>query len=112
MKKLTYFFKISGLFLLLSFVAGCTSSTTPAIAFLSTVTGVVLDDKLPTDYIAEAFTDKDCSYIRQLEDGGPLCRSADYGKVIAKPIYCYKALGGVSCFNEPDPYGDGQTKIQ
>lgn len=92
-------------------LSGC-EVVSPAATFVGATTGIVLDDKLPTDFIAEAFTGKDCSYIRQLDDGGPLCRSADYGKVIEKPVYCYASLGGTTCYNQPDPYGDGKPHIQ
>ncbi|WP_420549985.1 hypothetical protein [Curvivirga sp.] len=92
-------------------LSACTG-VEPAMVFLATTSGVVMDDKLPTDYIAEAYTGEDCSYIRQLDDGGPLCRSADYGKVVEQPLYCYNTLGTVNCYTRPDPYGNGQTPVQ
>lgn len=70
------------------------------------------EDKLPTDYLAEAVTGKDCSYVRHLEDKGPFCRGHDYGKVLEEPIYCYKSLGTVTCYRQPDPYGTGARPVE
>lgn len=98
--------------IVLSLGLGACTGVEPAVMFLATTTGVVMDDKLPTDYIVEAYTGEDCSYIRQLEDGGPLCRSADYGKVVEQPLYCYSTLGNVQCYTKPDPFGNGQTPVQ
>ena len=92
-------------------LSACTGAE-PAIVFLGATTDIVMTDKLPTDYIAEALTDKDCSYIRHLDDGGPLCRSEDYGKVVERPLYCYRTLGRVNCYERPDPYNMGQTPVQ
>ena len=92
-------------------VAACTPAD-PAIVSAAATTGVVMEDKLPTDYIAEMYTGQDCSQIRKIDDGGPLCRSADYGKVVEQPIYCYSTLGNVNCYTRPDPYGTGQTPVQ
>ena len=93
------------------FLAGCGVSETFAVGTMAT-TSIVLEDKLPTDYLAEAITGKDCNYIRKLDDGGPLCRSQDYGQVIEKPLYCYRSLGKVSCYRTPNPYGDGVPPVQ
>ncbi|MCR9220851.1 MAG: hypothetical protein NXI21_11540 [Alphaproteobacteria bacterium] len=70
----------------------------------------VLEDKLPTDYIAEAVTGLDCSYIRHLDDKGPLCRP-ERREVIERPLYCYRTLGQIECFEERDPYGIGQRTV-
>lgn len=92
-------------------LAGCGVGEPIALGATAT-TSFVLEDKLPTDYIAEAITGKDCSYVRRLEDGGPLCRSQDYGQIIEKPVYCYKSLGNVTCYERPNPYGDGAQPVQ
>lgn len=91
-------------------LGGCV--TGPVVAAAGMTTAFVHEDKLPTDYIAEAVTNEDCSYVRRLEDGGPLCRSHDYGQVIEKPIYCYRSLGNVTCYDRPNPYGDGALPVQ
>lgn len=111
MKKVrTTFVKAGGLSLAL--MLGACTGVEPAVMFLAATSSITMNDKLPTDYIAEGMTGKDCSYIQAQEDGGPLCRSADYGKVIEKPIYCYRTLGAVECYNEPDPYKAGQLVVQ
>ncbi|WP_259780206.1 hypothetical protein [Aestuariispira ectoiniformans] len=91
-------------------LGGCLQA--PFAAAAGATVAFVHEDKLPTDYIAEAVTGEDCSYVRRLEDGGPLCRSYDYGQVIEKPIYCYRSLGNVTCYDRPNPYGDGAQPVQ
>lgn len=91
-------------------LSGCLEA--PFAAAAGATVAFVHEDKLPTDYIAEAVTGEDCSYVRRLEDGGPLCRSHDYGQVIDKPIYCYRSLGNVTCYDRPNPYGDGAQPVQ
>lgn len=80
---------------------GCTgepiSSSTLAAASLATV---VLEDKLPTDYIAEWTTGLDCNWIRQQADGGRLCRPPHPAKIVKAPVYCTKTLGGHQCYSE------------
>jgi hypothetical protein len=71
---------------------------------------IVLEDKLPTDYVAEAVTGMDCNYIRHIEDKGPLCRP-ERREVIEQPLYCYRTLAAVECYEERDPYGIGQRTV-
>ena len=92
-------------------LTACTGAE-PALVFMGATTGIIMDDKLPTDHIASYVTDKDCNYIRHIDDGGPLCRSADYGKVIERPIYCYPTLGHVNCTERKDPYNNGQAHVK
>ena len=102
--------RIATLILLTATTSACVNE--PFGAATLATTSFIMEDKLPTDYIAEAVTGKDCSYIRRLEDDGPFCRSQDYGQVIEQPIYCYKSLGNVSCYRSPNPYGDGVLPVQ
>ncbi|WP_147300906.1 hypothetical protein [Aestuariispira insulae] len=103
--------KIAAITLVAVSISACGVDQPFGLAATAT-TGFIMEDKLPTDYVAEAITGKDCSYIRRLDDGGPLCRSQDYGQVIEQPIYCYKSLGNVSCYRKPNPYGDGVLPVQ
>lgn len=104
--------KFTAIFMLLLSIAGC-SSVDPGFATAAGITtAFIMTDKLPTDMIAEAATGLDCSYVKHLDDGGPVCRSQDYGQVIEKPIYCYKSLGKVDCYDYPDPYGVGANHVE
>ncbi|NKB58945.1 MAG: hypothetical protein GKS00_21660 [Alphaproteobacteria bacterium] len=72
----------------------------------------VYTDKVPTDYIAEAASGKECNLLQAIEDGGPMCRDSFEQQVIEKPIYCYRTLGQPTCYATPDPYGTGAERIR
>ncbi len=72
----------------------------------------VYTDQVPTDYIAEYASGKQCSLLKAIQDGGPLCRDSFTRQFIEKPIYCYRTLGQPTCYATPDPYGTGARKIQ
>ncbi len=65
----------------------------------------IQSDKLPFDYLAEFASGKECRSIAAMRDGGPLCRdSFDEPRIYEKPIYCYRTIGTITCYSEPDPY--------
>lgn len=72
----------------------------------------VYTDKLPTDYIAEQASGKECNLLKAIEDGGPMCRDSFDRQIIEKPIYCYRTLGQPTCYATPDPYGTGAERIR
>ena len=72
----------------------------------------VYTDQVPTDYIAQYASGKQCSLLKAIQDGGPLCRDSFTRQFIEKPIYCYRTLGQPTCYATPDPYGTGARKIQ
>ncbi len=72
----------------------------------------VYTDKLPTDYIAERASGKECNLLKAIEDGGPMCRDSFVRQIIEKPIYCYRTLGQPTCYATPDPYGTGAERIR
>ncbi|MGB0553099.1 MAG: hypothetical protein ACPGQV_11075 [Alphaproteobacteria bacterium] len=70
-------------------------------------------DKLPTDYVAEWASGKECRSLVAMKDGGPLCRkSFDPPRVYEKPIYCYRTLGRITCYDEPDPYRTSLQRVR
>ncbi len=69
-------------------------------------------DKLPTDYIAERASGKECNLLKAIEDGGPMCRDSFKREIIEKPIYCYRTIGQPTCYATPDPYGTGAERIR
>ncbi|MBP5856807.1 hypothetical protein KAJ83_07290 [Marivibrio halodurans] len=92
-------------------LSGCIGGVSaPAVAAVGATATIVLEDKLPTDYLAEAVTGQDCSYIRHVEDKGPLCRPPRR-EVVERPLYCYRTLADIECFEERDPYGIGQRTV-
>ncbi len=72
----------------------------------------VYTDKIPTDYIAEQASGKQCNLLKSIEDGGPMCRDSFDRQIIEKPIYCYRTLGTPTCYATPDPYGTGAERIR
>ena len=72
----------------------------------------VYTDKLPTDYIAEQASGKECNLLKAINDGGPMCRDSFERQVVEKPIYCYRTLGQPTCYATPDPYGTGAQRIR
>ncbi len=61
-------------------------------------------NRLPTDALASAMLDKDCSMIRQEEEGGAWCRDkgAERDKGASQPpVWCYRSLGEVNCYDRP-----------
>ena len=93
-------------------LSGCESNAliTPATALMASGAVVIAEDKTPTDLIASAITGLDCDTVRKSRDKGPLCRP-EKQEIIEKPVYCYRTLGEINCFNEPDPYGYDQQEI-
>ncbi|MBF0268379.1 MAG: hypothetical protein HQL44_07285 [Alphaproteobacteria bacterium] len=73
------------------------------------VVSLVATGKTATDHVASLATGKDCSTIRA-KDEGQFCVSRN--PPIQRPdVYCYRTLGQVSCYREPDPYGDGAQAV-
>ena len=110
--KIFYLIKISITLFALLFLSGCTTAGSSATGIIGVATSFIMTDKLPTDNMAEIATGLDCSYVRHLDDKGPVCRSHDYGKVIEKPIYCYRTLGKVDCYDYPDPFAVGAYHVE
>lgn len=92
-------------------LSGCGSElATPAGLFIASTTIIINEDKTPTDLVAGAVTGLDCDTIRKSRDKGPLCR-APREEIIEAPVFCYRTLGKIDCFREPDPYGYAQQQV-
>lgn len=106
-------FRTTAAVVLALLLGGCgIGGVEPTFLAMAGATATVINtDKLPTDFIAEAVTGLDCNSVRQSRDGGALCRSP-HREVIERPIYCYRSLGTVNCYDEPDPYRDGRQPVK
>ncbi|RVU38784.1 hypothetical protein EOI86_05815 [Hwanghaeella grinnelliae] len=91
-------------------LAGCGGAEPGFLALTAATSTVINSDKLPTDFIADAVTGLDCNSIRQSMDKGPLCRAPEQ-RVIERPVYCYRTLGTINCYDQPDPYRDGAEQV-
>jgi hypothetical protein len=72
----------------------------------------VYTDKLPTDYLAELASGQECSFLKAQEDGGPFCRDSFERVVYEAPLYCYRTLGEIACYDKRDPYGPTSTQVR
>jgi hypothetical protein len=60
---------------------------------------VIGTDKTFTDHVISLASGKDCSLVRK-ERGMTYCKEDE---VVPRPnVYCYRELGGVSCYDGPD----------
>ena len=72
-------------------------------------------DKTVGDHVASWATDKDCSLLYAADDKDycqPL-ESPEKGQVafMNSTLYCYRTLGGVSCYDRPDYTASSLTRI-
>ncbi|NQU61555.1 MAG: hypothetical protein HQ512_10540 [Rhodospirillales bacterium] len=89
----------------MGFLAGC--SAIPGVAQIQGLT-VVGTDKTIEDHLISYSSGKNCSTIRK-ERGLSYCEEDE--PMIKPPIYCYKTLARVTCYDRPDPHRGGQRKL-
>lgn len=83
-----------GLFMLLQ---GC------GVMMGASAGSVVVTKKTLSDHVISFSRGKNCSSVR-LERGQTFCEEDEIHATA--PMNCYKTLGGVTCYDRPDPYGD------
>ena len=87
--------------------------TSSFLVLSGSMANFIQTDKLPTDYVAEWASGKECRSLVAMKDGGPLCRkSFDPPRVYEKPIYCYRTLAQITCYDEPDPYRTSLQRVR
>lgn len=91
--------------------AACGSATTFYVGS-AVLANFVYTDKLPTDYLAEMASGEECSFLKAQKDGGPFCRESFERVVYEKPIYCYRTLAQIACYDKRDPYGPNSTQVR
>lgn len=99
------------LFLCAALVAACGSPATFYVGS-AVLANFVYTDKLPTDYLAELASGQECSFLKSQKDGGPLCRDSFETIVYEAPLYCYRTLGEIACYDKRDPYGPTTTQVR
>jgi hypothetical protein len=72
----------------------------------------VYTDKLPTDYLAEFASGQECNFLKSQKDGGPLCRDSFERVVYEPPLYCYRTLGEIACYDKRDPDVRTTTEVR
>lgn len=69
---------------------------------------VVGTDKSIIDHVVSYSSGKDCSTVRR-EKGLHYCVEDEPD--VTPEVYCYNTLGTVTCYDRPDPYGNGSQKV-
>ena len=63
------------------------------------------------DETMSSFTGQECRVRHVFQDDKAICYEA-----VSLPegprVYCYRTLGGVDCYREPNPLGDAEFKIE
>ena len=95
-------------------VAACTPFDAGIMAG-TTVISLIETDKTPADHILSHVMNKDCSSKRLLEGADHMCldENENAPKTVAQatPSYCYRTLGNVTCYTEPDPFGSDSPQV-
>ena len=92
-------------------LAACGSATTVYVGS-AVLANFIYTDKLPTDYLAELASGQECSFVKAQRDGGPFCRDSFERVVYEAPLYCYRTLGEIACYDKRDPYGATSTQVR
>ena len=108
---MTRFLYMIGLLLTLSACGGTLGMTVIA---LSTAT-LIHTDKTVADLAVSWYTKEDCSLLYAAEDE-PYCQpyeplEKDQVAFMNSTLYCYRTLGGVSCYDRPDYTASNETRI-
>ena len=102
-------------FLAILGLSACDPATGAVVAGGSLVS-LVHSDKLPSDHALDWATEKDCSVLHAARNQ-PYCQppAASLARQQmarqAASLYCYRTLGGVSCYDRPDYSAGSQTRI-
>lgn len=101
-------------------LAACDPASQAMLAGASLVT-FVHSDKTIGDHVATWAFDKDCSTLA-LANGDGYCQefateeelaAAEAEAVAAQAsTYCYRTLGAVSCYREPDPSASSAARVR
>lgn len=92
-------------------VAACGSPSTVYVGG-AMLANFVYTDKLPTDYLAEFASGQECNFLKSQKDGGPLCRDSFERVVYEPPLYCYRTLGEIACYDKRDPDRRTTTEVR
>ena len=105
-------------------LAGCDSTGALVVAGASIVS-IVNTEKTLTDHAVSFITDEDCSLMHSA-NGEPYCQDPEEAArkeaqvaadrkaeaLLTDPTYCYRTLGAISCYREPDPLASGYALVR
>jgi hypothetical protein len=95
---------------------GACEPTTTAVVTGASLATLIHTDKTVLDHAASYATDEDCSILHSAHNeaycqpvaGAP----TDPLLAMTATHYCYRNLGGVSCYDRPDYMASSQTRIE
>jgi len=76
------------------------------------VASVINTEKSLTDHALSAYMKEDCA-IANVFSGEDICKAPPPKSAVAAaaPVYCYRNIAGISCYDRPDPYTNGQNPL-
>ena len=81
----------------------------------ASVASFIHTDKTVVDHAVGLSTDRDCSVLYLAQDQNyckpPVPIEPGQVAAMAASMYCYRTLGGVSCYDRPDYTASSQTRI-
>ncbi len=98
---------IGGLFGLLTLTAGCAELAATAAGQIAT-TAVNQIAAAAVDERMSSILGKDCNSYRFVREG-TYCVDDDPPVDPGPPLYCVKTLGGIECYDQPDPYAVAES---
>jgi len=96
-------------------LGGCFGMSAPVLLAGADIASQVNTGKGLHDHVASAAMGEDCSTGRYFEDHGQYCVDPDAAVEIAAarpPLYCYRSLAAVTCYDSPDPYANGAHLVE
>jgi hypothetical protein len=75
---------------------------------IAETTSIVTTDKMMEDHVISALAGKNCSTVR-VGRGEPYCEEDEVMPQVR--VHCYRNLGGVTCYDRPDPYKQNHQRL-
>ena len=101
--------------LLLLPLLACDPATATLVVVGTSATTLAHTDKTLPDHVATWVTGEDCSILRSTQEKGPYCLSEEEIEARNDPgpqVVCYRTLGAIDCYSEPDPEASAFTQVR
>ena len=92
----------------------CDPATATVVVVGSSAASLAHTKKTIPDHIVSWATGDDCSLIRYTEEDGPYCQAEpDPSQSAGEDGFtCYRTLGTIDCYSEPDPAASAFTEVK
>lgn len=103
-------------------LAGC-DSTAGIVLTGASIVSFAATDKFLSDHVVSWARGEDCSTLAAFEDGD-YCRPEEAeasaallgpgrsAAVVEAPLYCYRTLAEITCYDAPDPQASDGIRVQ